>query len=67
MITNHTIRVNDLVNTVATAVTIATKEETELRKEDRIEEADAFRHKAEILRSVGLNLIEYQKRQSAEV
>lgn len=66
MITNHTIRVQELINTVNSATALATKEEYELRNEDRIEEAEAFKLKTELLRSIASSLIKYQKRQSEE-
>ena len=66
MITNHTIRVQELINTVNSATALATKEEYELRNEDRIEEAEAFKLKTELLRSIASSLIKYQKRKSEE-
>ena len=61
MITNHDQRLNELINTVAAAAMLASTEETALRNEDKIEEAEAFKLKRDILRAIAQNLNEYQK------
>lgn len=61
MITNHDQRLHELINTVAAAAMLAANEENALRNEDKIEEAEAFKLKKDILRAIAQNLGEYQK------
>ena len=61
MITNHAQRLHESINTVAAAAMLAANEENALRNEDKIEEAEAFKLKKDILRAIAQNLVEYQK------